>query len=208
MSVDTDEIRDTPDADDAGRISGATPLSGSLVHLRELRENDLPLLVEWWHDRETAIRQVTGPIHPQPAAKVADMFRSWSQNAGAGLGLSVATRDAGELAGHVTLYGADVKDRCATFAIIIGPRYQGRGIGGDAIRTVLAYAFDELGLHRVELGVNGYNHAAIAAYAKAGFVEEGRRREAVFRHGVWHDHVQMGVLAAEWQASDQPRRLR
>jgi RimJ/RimL family protein N-acetyltransferase len=178
----------------------ATPslLAGELVRLRELRVEDLPQLVEWWHDEALAVRQVTGTVHPRPGAAVAEMFRSWSRNVGADVGLSVVVRDTGELAGHVTLYGADVKDRCATLAVVVGPPFQGRGLGRDALRTLVRYGFAELGLHRVELGVNGDNAAAIAAYTAVGFVEEGRRRKAVFRHGRWHDHVQMGLLAEEW----------
>jgi RimJ/RimL family protein N-acetyltransferase/catechol 2,3-dioxygenase-like lactoylglutathione lyase family enzyme len=175
-------------------------LAGERVRLRELREEDLSQLVRWWHDEDLAVRQVTGPIHPRPSAAVADMFRSWSQNTDSTVGLSAVTRDTEELVGHVTLYGADVKDRCATLAIIIGPPFQRRGLGRDALQTLIRYGFTELGLHRIELGVNGYNTAAIAAYTAVGFVEEGRRRQALFRHGTWHDHVQMGILADQWSA--------
>jgi RimJ/RimL family protein N-acetyltransferase len=174
------------------------PLTGELVELRALREDDLWQLVEWWSLQELAAMQVSGPTHPRPSAALSEMFRAWSQNSGTDVGLSVVTRDAGQLAGHVGLHGAGVKDRCATLAILIGPPYQRRGLGSDAIRILLRYGFDELGLHRIQLSVNGYNTAAIAAYAKAGFVEEGRRRDAVFRHGAWHDDVQMGILAREW----------
>ncbi|PJN22503.1 GNAT family N-acetyltransferase [Kitasatospora sp. CB02891] len=175
------------------------PLTGRLVRLRELRESDLPRLTAWWREPGLAIQQVTGPVHPQPDGRLADMFRAWSQNTGTDLGLSVETLDSEDLAGHVTLYGATPKDRCATLAIIIGPPHQDRGLGTDVLRTTIRYGFEELGLHRIELTVNGYNTRALAAYRRAGFTEEGRRREAVFRAGSWHDQVQMGVLSTEWR---------
>jgi RimJ/RimL family protein N-acetyltransferase len=103
--------------------------------------------------------------------------------------------------GHAALYGVSVKDRCATLAIVIGPGHQDRGYGTDAVRVLLRYGFAELGLHRVELGVTGYNLRAMAAYRKAGFVEEGRRRSAIFRSGAWHDDVRMAILRSEWNAS-------
>jgi catechol 2,3-dioxygenase-like lactoylglutathione lyase family enzyme len=68
------------------------------------------------------------------------------------------------------------------------------------VRVLVDYGFTELGLHRIQLTVNGDNPAAIAAYRKAGFVEEGRRREAFYRGGRWIDHVQMGILAREQRA--------
>jgi RimJ/RimL family protein N-acetyltransferase len=58
-----------------------------------------------------------------------------------------------------------------------------------------------LGLHRIQLTVAGFNERAIHTYAKVGFVEEGRDREAVFRAGEWHDQVRMGILSREWRAA-------
>jgi RimJ/RimL family protein N-acetyltransferase len=182
------------------------PLTGDLVTLRELREADLPRLVEWWQATQTAVRQLDGPAHPRPGQFVAENFRTWSQNSGADVGLSVVERASGEFAGHVTLYGASVKDRCATLAIIVGPPFQGRGVGRDALKLMLRYGFDELGLHRVELNVLGYNEPAIRAYRAVGFREEGRRRSAVFRSGGWHDEVLMGLLSEEWYAAHNDAR--
>lgn len=176
-------------------------LTGELVRLRELRDDDLPDLISWWQDPDQAIFQTSGPVHPKPADTLAETFRTWSRNTETDLGLSVVAKDSGSFLGHVALYGASVRSRCATFAIVIGPAHQGKGFGTDAVRTVLRYAFTELGLHRVELTANGYNERALATYARCGFVEEGRHRESVYRDGSWHDLVLMGILAREWRAA-------
>lgn len=178
-------------------------LTGQLVGLRILREADLDSLVAWWSDPQTMARQTHGPFVARPAADVAAMFRGWSANDGADAGLAVVELATGELIGHVALFGATVKDRCATLGIMIGAPHQGRGLGTDAVRTIVEYGFTELGLHRIHLSVNSDNPAAIAAYRKAGFVEEGRLREAFFRSGRWHDDVKMGMLAREYRARTQ-----
>ncbi|MGI4895653.1 MAG: GNAT family N-acetyltransferase, partial [Janthinobacterium lividum] len=72
----------------------------------------------------------------------------------------------------------------------------------DAVRTLVAYAFSELGLHRVQLGAWAFNSRALAAYANAGFTEEGRRREVVFHDGHWYDEVLMSVLEDDWWSRD------
>ena len=177
-------------------------LTGRLVGLRVLRESDLDSLVTWWTDPQTRARQTTGPFIAKQAAEVAATIRLWSTNDGGDAGLAVVELSTGELIGHVALYGATVKDRCAGLWVMIGAPHQGRGLGTDAVRTIVDYGFTELGLHRVELSVNGDNPAAMAAYRKVGFVEEGRRREAMFRGGRWHDVVNMGLLAREFQAAD------
>jgi len=57
-----------------------------------------------------------------------------------------------------------------------------------------------LNLDRVFLRVYADNPRAIRAYRKAGFVEEGRMREAVFKHGKYVDVILMSVLRADWNA--------
>lgn len=191
-----DRTNSTPDAEPAVDLD---PLTGKQVRLRELREDDLPHLVAWWNDPGIATYQALLP-QPRTFAGIADMFRAWCRNDGGDCGLCVTKRKGSELIGQVALFGATSKDRCATFAIVLGPDHHGRGYGTDAVRVTVRYGFEELGLHRIELGVFGFNPRAIATYRKAGFVEEGRRRKAIWRSGAWHDHVTMGILHDEWVA--------
>lgn len=76
--------------------------------------------------------------------------------------------------GTVELY--DLRGSEATLGIIIGERsHWSRGYGGDAMRALLAYAFEELGLERVRLHTFGDNERAQAAFRKVGFVERQRQ---------------------------------
>lgn len=174
------------------------PLTGNLVRLREIREEDLSLLAQWWNDPAVAAFQ-RRDVQPKTPESIVDMMRGWGRNDGSDCGVSVVKRKGGELVGQATLFGATPKDRCATFAIVIGPDHQNRGYGTEAARLMLRYGFSELGLHRIELGVYGFNARAMAAYTKAGFREEGRRRQSTWRSGAWHDDVTMGILRHEWE---------
>jgi RimJ/RimL family protein N-acetyltransferase len=180
------------------------PLASERLRLRELREEDLAELVTWWQEPEVIVSQSGGPVHPRPAASVAEQFRTWSANQGTDAGLVVTSRQEGTVLGHVALFGATVHNRTATYAIMIGPPQQGQGYGTEATRLMLRYGFAELGLHRIQLGVMGYNERGISTYKKAGFIEEGRSRETVYRGGTWYDHVHMGILAHEWWAKTKP----
>lgn len=77
-----------------------------------------------------------------------------------------------------------------------------RGYGGDALRTLMRWAFRHLNLHRLELSVDPDNAPALRIYHKLGFVEEGRRREQHFDDGVYRDEIMMGVLRREFEALD------
>jgi RimJ/RimL family protein N-acetyltransferase len=75
----------------------------------------------------------------------------------------------------------------------------GKGYGTDAMRLILRYAFDELNLHRVSLGVFEFNPRAMRSYEKAGFTVEGRERAAIHRDGRRWDVILMGILRSEWE---------
>lgn len=106
--------------------------------------------------------------------------------------------DAPTLIGSVRLDRVDMVDRRASFAIgLLRPEYMGHGLGTEAARRLLIFAFDELGLHRISLRVLSINERAIRSYEKCGFRIEGRERETVQIDGKWHDDLMMGLLEHE-----------
>jgi len=179
---------------------GTGLLSDGEITLRALHDSDLGQLTAWWNSPDWGALQQR-IVKPRPEAPVEQMFRDWSANKPLGdAGFSVVRSATDELLGHVTLYGASLPERAASFAIIVGPDHVGRGVGPRATRLTLSYGFRELGLNRIELRAWAFNTRAIRAYEKAGFVVEGRRREAVFHDGRFHDELIMGVLARDFFA--------
>ena len=73
------------------------------------------------------------------------------------------------------------------------PRFRGRGIGTNLIRSALATA-RIVGLHRVELTVREANIGAIELYKKVGFEIEGLQRDAVRVDGADENVICMAVL--------------
>jgi [ribosomal protein S5]-alanine N-acetyltransferase len=77
---------------------------------------------------------------------------------------------------------------------------RGRGLGREVTRLVLAWAFDVLGVHRVELQVLASNSRAVNCYLACGFRREGVRREAELYPDGWKDFIMMGILRSEYSA--------
>jgi len=81
----------------------------------------------------------------------------------------------------------------------IGEReFRRKGYGSQALTMLLRYAFGELNLYRVTAVVPAYNEGAIRLFQKFGFMEEVRRRKALYRDGEFWDIVGFGLLNAEW----------
>lgn len=173
-------------------------LQGEKVRLRPLKETDLPQLASWWNDPEWMVLQ-SARIAPTPDAPTIDMFRMWSSNKDAGsFGFSIEEIESGQLVGHVTVWGIDAIVRAGTLGIIIGGEHVDRGLGTDAMRVVLRYAFEELGINKIELTVWEYNSRALRTYERVGFVVEGTRRAATFHAGQYWAQIQMGILRSEY----------
>lgn len=85
--------------------------------------------------------------------------------------------------------------------LIFEPSAIGHGIGTEAVKLLVGYAFDRLNAHRVWLGVNAENVGAVKCYEKAGFQHEGRLREELFVHGHYVDAIRMGILEGEWRST-------
>jgi hypothetical protein len=74
-----------------------------------------------------------------------------------------------------------------------------KGAGTDAIMTLMAWAFYEVGLRRLHCTILDYNAASHGAYVrKCGWQIEGRQREAVFRNGRWNDLLHAAILKREF----------
>jgi RimJ/RimL family protein N-acetyltransferase len=78
--------------------------------------------------------------------------------------------------------------------LAIHPEFRGRRLADDAARLLQRYLFLELGYHRLELEIYGFNERAIRHAERAGFVHEGTRRQAYLRHGEWVDGVLFGLV--------------
>lgn len=112
---------------------------------------------------------------------------------------TIHTLEDDHLIGFVGLWGISWNQLDAWVGIGIGePEYWGKGYGTDAMRLTLQYAFMELNLERVTLGVFAYNPRAIRSYEKAGFRLEGRERHAIHRDGKIGDVLYMGILRQEY----------
>jgi ribosomal-protein-alanine N-acetyltransferase len=80
-----------------------------------------------------------------------------------------------------------------------GP-HAGRGYMTEAIDLTLEYAFDRLGLHRVEANIQPGNHRSLALAARCGFTLEGFSPAYLQIGGVWRDHERWAILADTWRS--------
>ena len=100
----------------------------------------------------------------------------------------------GEIAGLIQ-YGEETEPayRHAWIDLFVDPRVRGRGLGPDAIETLVRHLVDGVGHHRVTIDPTLQNSAAIRAYEKAGFRRVGvmQAAERDWQTGRWRDALFM-----------------
>lgn len=185
-------------------------LTGELVTLRPFREEDLPHLEAAINDPE--VGRLTGSVHSSdqvdryPREKLREWYTTRNDQTDR-LDLAVVELATGTCVGEVVLNEWDEGNETCNFRILLGPAGQGRGLGTEATRLIIGYAFEHLPLHRIELEVYAFNPRAQRAYEKAGFVVEGRRRDALRFDGERYDAIVMSVLRPEWPPARPGGRL-
>ena len=76
---------------------------------------------------------------------------------------------------------------------------RGKGYALDTVMAILRYAFKELGLNRLNGDVIDYNSRSIDfAIKKLGWHIEGRRSEAIYRNGQYHDQILVGMTHKQY----------
>ncbi|MFQ5979817.1 MAG: GNAT family N-acetyltransferase [Candidatus Heimdallarchaeota archaeon] len=173
---------------------------GKLTRLRGYRLEDVSLFLDNWNAYE--LRRFVGEMFPHSKEEEEAWVRqTWEEmRKGQNYTFAIEALQNNELLGGAGLHNVNRITRSAILGIAIHkPQNWGHGFGTDAIEVLLRIAFDILNLHRVELEVHDFNTRAIACYRKTGFQEVGRRREARFTEGRYHDTLIMDILAKEWK---------
>ena len=174
-------------------------IEGKLVRLRAVEPGDAEDAYRWINDRE-----VTRNLMARYPFSL-EFEKDWVQGAAkrtdySDLSLAIETLD-GVHIGHCGLHRGRPEDRHAELGIMIGEKeYWNRGYGTDTMLTLVRFAFEQMNLNKVALGVMEFNERAQAVYRKTGFVEEGRAREDYYQDGRYWDIVRMSILRREFDA--------
>ena len=113
--------------------------------------------------------------------------------------LGVALSDSNLLIGKITLFQLNEQNRRAEIGYILDRRQWDKGYMTEAIGWLLAYAFGELKLHRLEADTDPQNLPSLALLEKFGFSREGLFRDRWWVHGKWHDSVMLGLLKKDYR---------
>lgn len=169
---------------------------GKKVILRAMEKSDCEMIRNMFNDPEIEDLVVgwAFPVSQFAQEKWLEAHYGDQRN----LRFVIETEDDGPV-GIATLTDIDWKNRRATHGIKLSSKEKRtKGIGTDTVMAIMRYAFDELGLHRLDGSWFDTNAASKGLYKKCGWVEEGIKREYVYKKGKFRDLTIVGILASDY----------
>jgi RimJ/RimL family protein N-acetyltransferase len=177
------------------RVTGTS--APPALTLRALQPADCDRLLTWI-DSSDALWQWSGARSFTWPLDRGQLLRDLAARGDSG-GLLAGIDDSGEMVAHVLIEAEHRHGLGHLGRVAVAPERRGQGLGIALMRATVRHAFDELGLHRLQLMVYTFNAPAIATYRATGFVVEGVARDSTLgSDGRW-DGATMSLLEPEYR---------
>ena len=170
--------------------------------LRRITTNDLGDWMAVW--RSPGVLDYLIDFDGMPQDEMGLEIVEWAERifvAKSGIRWALTVKPCQQLIGSCGFHLFDRRDQRVEIGYELHADYWRQGIMSEAVRAVLEFCFDTLGVHRVEADVVEGNAASAALLKKAGFTLEGIWRDRVYKRGAYQSLWQFGVLKPEFYAA-------
>lgn len=178
--------------------AGLPVVRGLGFTLRELQVADAASLVA-----HLTTADVTRFISPPPASVAGfERFIAWTHReraAGRYACFAVVPEGATAAVGLFQVRRLEGRDGVAEWGFILGAAYWGTGLFLAGAERVADFAFDVMGVHRLEARAALANGRGTGALLKLGAVREAVLRRSFERYGIWHDQGLWAIDGDEWR---------
>lgn len=165
-------------------------LEGSQIYLRPITVEDTDIVLKWRNDPQV----VKNFIYRKPISR--EEHLDWIHNKvekGLVIQFIVCDKENDKPLGSIYLQNFDEESHRAEWGIFLGePEVRGRGIGTEAGKILMQYAFHELKLHKVMGRVLAYNQASIRVHEKMGGIHEAYLKDELYLDGEYVDEIFFG----------------
>jgi RimJ/RimL family protein N-acetyltransferase len=178
-----------PDLIPRGTLAGSAQpalAAGSSFRLRPWSLADVPAVVTAYTDPDIQRWHLQTMDEAEAARWIEQQAAGWADETDAGWAITDAA--SGVVLGRIGLRQVHLGEGRAEFAYWVLPAARGRGAATSAVQRITRWAFDEIGLHRLELVHALHNQPSCAVAAKAAFPLEGVMRDFALHPDGWHDY--------------------
>ena len=172
-------------------------IEGQRIILRNVRDEDVSEeYCSWMNDPEvTQFLECRFQKHTEDDLRA---FVAGMEQDGDNVFLAIVLRDGNRHIGNLKISSINWRHRFADIGLLIGDKScWGRNFGSEAIRLATDYAFDTLELHSLSAGLYDTNIGSLKAFGKAGWLQQGVRKNRFLCKGEYKDQILMGIVRDE-----------
>ena len=169
-------------------------IEGERIYLREIRLSDANKNYRDWMNDPEINQYLESRFEGWSVGKLKRYISNIKRNPDS-VFLTIVLRNGNKHIGNIKIGPINRRHRYADVGVIIGEKsFWGKGIATEAIKLVVDYAFNKLGLHKLTAGAYSCNIGSIRAFKRAGFSVEGVRKKHGFCNGKYIDGVLLGIV--------------
>ncbi len=180
--------------------NGTQTIETERLILRRFEFSDADAVFRNWASDEKVQAMYSEPVYPTIEAvkglldkyigsyEMEDNYR-WA----------VIGKDAGECIGQIAYFLVDNKNHFAEIEYCIGASHQHMGYATEAARAVIAFGFDSIGLHKVQICTKTINAASKRVIEKCGLTYEGTLRDYFYMNGEYVGRMYFSILRSEYE---------
>jgi ribosomal-protein-alanine N-acetyltransferase len=187
-----------PDRLSGRRVLLRPLLASDFAQWREVRRRNADWLLKWEptpppnHTDDTEDAAAFG-------ARCGAREREWHLGTGYGFGIFLPVKGGERFAGEINLSGVQRGPfQNAYVGYWIDEACAGRGYVPESVVVSAQFAFERLGLHRLQVAIIPRNRPSRRVVEKLGLREEGLAERYLAINGVWEDHIRYAITAEEW----------
>jgi RimJ/RimL family protein N-acetyltransferase len=172
-------------------------IEGKVVILRAIEEKDLELLHKWSNDPE--IQYWLGGWHVPSSLNIMKEWFNRITHDNNNIRFAIEHKELGFI-GTANLVEINWKDRNAFHGMLLGDKdIRGKGIGVDVVMSIMKYAFEDLGLKRLDGSMIEYNKGSLKLYIeKCGWKQEGVKENWYYRKSRYWNKVIVGITKEDY----------
>ncbi|MBQ3981385.1 MAG: GNAT family N-acetyltransferase [Treponema sp.] len=180
---------------------GTQTIETERLILRRFEYTDIDSMLRNWISDEKTQYDYGEPYYPTPEA-VKSLFDTKyivSYSKDDYYRWAVIEKESNECIGQIAYFTMDTKNRHGEIEYVIGPAFQGQGYATEMTKAVIAFGFEKINLHRIEIDCRTENEASRKVIEKCGLTYEGTFRDFFWRKDHYEGRRVFSILKEEYE---------
>lgn len=179
---------------------GTTAIETERLILRRFQSSDCGDMMKYWVSDPAVQHMYMEPVY-ETEAEVNGLLEKYitAYENEDNYRWAVIFKETGACIGQIAFYLVNSKNRFAEIEYCLGRGFHRKGLMTEACKAVIAFGFEEVGFHRIQIAHRGNNAASQGVIRNCGFVFEGVSRDYFLIDGTYDSRMNYSLLCSEWQ---------